>query len=258
LGPHDLVPLAVGALAGIACSFLNTAASSGSAVSLPMLMMIGLSPIMANATNRVPVLIGAVTASVSFWRGGHIRIPLAVKMCIPVTLGAVVGALVAEYLPGRDLGLIITAAVLAAFLLLFGKLKNAIEAVQTEPERFGVREFVMFLVIGAWLGFIVLDGATYLLMALVLAVHVPLVQANALKTVALIPTTIVALAFFAMDGAIDWGVGATMGIGSVAGGVLGAIVATNATAKVWVFRLLVLVIGGEIVHLAVHYLFGTA
>ena len=62
-----------------------------------------------------------------------------------------------------------------------------------------------------------LDGATYLLMALVLAVHLPLVQANALKTVALIPTTLVALAFFAADGAIDWSVGATMGVGSIAG-----------------------------------------
>ncbi|HEX2590046.1 MAG TPA: TSUP family transporter, partial [Rhizomicrobium sp.] len=118
--------------------------------------------------------------------------------------------------------------------------------------------FVLLFAIGAWLGFIVLDGATYLLMALVLSAHVPLVQANALKNVALVPTTLVALIFFALDGAVDWGVGATMGVGGIAGGVLGAVVSTHATAKRWVFRMLVLAISFELVHLAVHYVFHTA
>src|SRR5690606_10682869 len=63
--------LAIAAIAGLACGFLNTVASSGSAVSLPLLMMIGLDPISANATNRLPVLIGGVSASYSFHRSGN-------------------------------------------------------------------------------------------------------------------------------------------------------------------------------------------
>jgi uncharacterized protein len=55
--------LAFAGLAGLACGFLNTAASSGSAVSLPILMAIGLDPVTANATNRLPVLIGAMSAT---------------------------------------------------------------------------------------------------------------------------------------------------------------------------------------------------
>jgi uncharacterized membrane protein YfcA len=254
----DVLPLLVGLGAGIACSFLNTVASSGSAVSLPILMAIGLSPLMANATNRVPVLIGAITAALSFWRGGHVQPLLAFKVCVPVTVGAALGALFAEYLPSRDLGLVITASVMVAFLMLFGKLRQAINTVQSEPERFGLREILIFTAIGFWLGFIVLDGATYLLMALVLAVHAPLIQANAIKNVALIPTTLVALLFFAFDNAIDWGVGAAMGVGGVAGGYFGAMLSTHATAKIWIFRILVVVIAGEIIHLAVHYFFQTA
>ena len=50
--------IAVGA--GLLCGFLNTVASSGSAVTLPLLIFMGLTPSMANATNRVPVLVGAV------------------------------------------------------------------------------------------------------------------------------------------------------------------------------------------------------
>ena len=51
---------------GLLCGFLNTVASSGSAVTLPLLMFMGLTPLIANATNRVPVLIVALIASIAF------------------------------------------------------------------------------------------------------------------------------------------------------------------------------------------------
>ena len=95
---------------------------------------------------------------------------LALRVSIPVTIGTAFGAGLAEVLPGRDLGLMITAAILVALILLFTKLKHAIESVQVGELRFGIREWLWFLLIGVWLGFIVIDGATYLLLALVLAV----------------------------------------------------------------------------------------
>lgn len=249
---------AFAAVAGLACGFLNTVASSGSAVSLPMLMMIGLDPISANATNRVPVLLGALSASGSFQRRGAIPWRMAILVSIPVTLGAMAGAALAEVLPGRDLGLVITAAVLVALILLFTKLKAAIESAVSRGARFGAREFLWFLLIGGWVGFIVLDGATYLLLALVLAVGLPLLGANAIKSVALVPTSVVALALFAAKGNLHWEIGAAMGLGSIAGGLLGVRLAVSEGAKRWIFRLLVLVIVAELVHLAMHYLAKTA
>src|SRR5580765_6097039 len=99
MGSHEFLSLAIGLGAGLICSFLNTVASSGSAVSLPILMSIGLSPLMANATNRVPVLVGALSAAAQFWRRGHVPVLLAFKVCVPVTVGAALGALSAEHLP---------------------------------------------------------------------------------------------------------------------------------------------------------------
>ena len=99
----DVWSLVLGVGAGLACGFLNTAASSGSAVSLPVLMMIGLDPISANATNRVPVLIGALSATVSFSQRKVLPWALAVKVSLPVAIGGLGGAALAEILPGRDL-----------------------------------------------------------------------------------------------------------------------------------------------------------
>jgi hypothetical protein len=52
-------------VAGLLCGFLNTVASSGSAVSLPILLWVGLHAVDANATNRVPVLIPSFPLSVT-------------------------------------------------------------------------------------------------------------------------------------------------------------------------------------------------
>ena len=62
--------LALGA--GVLCGFLNAAASSGSALTLPLLLSLGLPPAVANGTNRVCVLAGMVTASWRFQRAGVI------------------------------------------------------------------------------------------------------------------------------------------------------------------------------------------
>jgi uncharacterized protein len=268
---YDIWSLLLGFGAGLACGFLNTAASAGSAVSLPILMMIGLDPVSANATNRIPVLIGALSATARFhqrkalpWEVAlkvSLPVPLpwevALKVSLPVMMGGLIGAGSAEVLPGRDLALIITAAVLVALVLLFTKLKQAIESATSEPARYGVREFLLFTAIGVWLGFIVLDGATYLLLALTLAVGLPFIQANAVKSAVLVPTTIVAMLVFAFKGNIDWALGAIMGAGSIAGGVLGAQWAMSPQARKWVFWLLVLVICAELVHLLIHYVFKT-
>ena len=41
---------------GLAAGFINTVAAGGSLLTLPILMMIGLPPTVANATNRIAIL----------------------------------------------------------------------------------------------------------------------------------------------------------------------------------------------------------
>jgi uncharacterized protein len=118
----DLILYAVVLLiVGIACGFINTLASSGSAISLPMLMMLGLPALAANATNRLPVLFGSLMALRTFQTQGKVDWSAAWRIVLPATVGSAVGVYLAERIPNRYLGLIITAAVLIALLLLFTK-----------------------------------------------------------------------------------------------------------------------------------------
>src|SRR5690348_17266128 len=123
-------------LAGLLCGFLNTVASSGSAVSLPVLLWIGLHAVDANATNRIPVLIGSLTATISLARQGKIPWAIALSALWPVTIGAAFGALAAVAVPSHDLRAVITAAIVVALVLILTKLKDVLRATDDAVARF--------------------------------------------------------------------------------------------------------------------------
>lgn len=246
---YSLALLAV----GLACGLINTVASSGSAISLPVLMMFGLSPIAANATNRLPVLFGSLMALYTYQQNRQVEWRTGFLVAIPATLGSVIGVLAAEAIPRRDLSLIISAAVLLALLLLFTKVRQMLQRKADQPPRITLWGLLLMLGVGFWLGFIVLDGATYLLLVLVLVFRFDLVHASALKVLLLVTTTLVPIAMFARLGNVRWTEGLLMSAGSLIGGYLGAHLTMKEQAKFWVFRILVAVLVLEIVHLGIQY-----
>ena len=249
------IELVIAAFGGFLCGFLNTVASSGSAVTLPLLVFMGLSPIVANATNRVPVVVAAFIATISFLRAKVIDWKIAIKILIPTVLGSIVGAEFVDTLPQENIKLLISVAVLLAFLLLFSGLKKILQKEFEEVARVRLIENIILFLVGFWLGLIVLDGATYLLLALIVFVRLPLVKANAYKNLVLFVTSAIALSVFARNGEVNWEIGGVMAVGAVLGGLIGARFALNPIAKVWTFRFLVIIISFELVHIGMQYIY---
>jgi uncharacterized membrane protein YfcA len=67
-----LYPLTV--LAGMAAGFINVLAGSGSLITLPLLIFIGLPANIANATNRIGVLLQNVVGVSGFYRRGKLDV----------------------------------------------------------------------------------------------------------------------------------------------------------------------------------------
>jgi uncharacterized protein len=241
------------ALGGLACGFINTLASSGSAVSLPLLVMLGLTDAVANATNRVPVMMGALMASWTFIRERQVDWRAALLLVPPAVIGSIFGVLVAEWLGARQLALLIMGAVLLALLMLFTKIKEALSRAFEQPPRVTPAAILLMLGVGFWLGLVVLDGATYLMLVLMLICGFQLAPANALKAIIISVTTLVPVALFWRAGDILWLEGGIMAVGSVAGGHLGARFSCYPGARRWTFRVLVFVISAELLHLLWHY-----
>lgn len=235
-------------LAGSGMAFANTLASSGSAVSLPVLLSLGLAPELANGTNRVAVLAGALAASASFIRAGRVPWPVVGPLSAAAALGAVVGALLSERVSPAGLHLAIAGALLVALGLLAIKPSRWLTGSDAEPQVGPVQLFLIFL-IGIWAGFIVLDSMTYLLLALVLSVGLSVTAANAAKAVISVAMATVSLVVLVAGGNVEWAAAAPLSVGAAVGAVFAARLALHPSAARWIYRLLVLIIVGEIVQL---------
>ena len=175
------------------------------------------------------------------------------KLLIYLLAVMIGGALLAERLGNRQMGIVITGAVLIALVLIFTKVKKALAKEQDQEPEVTRGAMALILFVGFWLGFIAVDGATDLLLVLMLTCHYALPQANALKALLLAVSTAVAIVMFARGGEILWTEGAIMSIGSLIGASLGARLSNHPQARAWTFKLLVTVILLELAHLAWHY-----
>jgi len=236
--------------AGALCGFLNAAASSGSAITLPLLLALGLPAGVANGTNRLPVLAGLITALWRYQRAGAIPWHLVLRL-LPIFLGAAAaGARLAVMLQMQTIRVVIDVALLLALamVLLHPQRWLSVEDQPSPQRRLPRRLQLLMGAVGFWAGLIVLDTATYLLVCLVLVGGIALPRANAIKVVLLTASVLVSLLVFSWSGEVAWRQALPLMLGSALGGWLGAGLALGPDARLWIYRLLVLALGLEVLH----------
>jgi uncharacterized membrane protein YfcA len=235
-----LYPLVI--LAGFIAGFINTLAGSGSLVTLPLLIFIGLPANVANGTNRIAILLQNVVGVSSFRRKDALDVRGAIWLGIPAAVGALVGAQIAvnldEMLMKRTIGVIMIVFLFIILLRPKRWLQGTLIKLEGRPTAL---QFIIFFFIGIYGGFIQAGVGIFLLAGLVLAVGYDLVRANAVKVGIVLVFTIFALAVFIKNGQVNFLIGFILAIGNMLGAWIGARVAVEKGAE-WVRRLLILVI----------------
>jgi len=79
-------------LAGLTGGFLNTVAGGGSLITLPVLIFMGLPSSVANATNRVAIILQTIFAVSGFKSKGVSTFPYSLYLGISALFGATIGA----------------------------------------------------------------------------------------------------------------------------------------------------------------------
>jgi uncharacterized membrane protein YfcA len=233
-----LAVIAAGFLAG----FINTLAGSGSLVTLPILIFIGLPATVANGTNRVAIVLQNVVAGTSFHRQNLLDVRGAVILGLPAVAGSIIGAQIAvnlnEALMRRTIGAVMVIMLLIILVRPQRWLQGTLDHLKSKPT---LLQLLMFFGIGVYGGFIQAGVGIFLLAALVLGVGYDLVRANAVKVGLVLFFTLFALAVFVYNGQVDWLVGFILAIGNMLGAWVAARVAAEKGA-VWVRRLLVAIV----------------
>jgi uncharacterized membrane protein YfcA len=204
--------------AGFIAGFVNTLAGSGSLVTLPALMFLGLPAGLANGTNRVAILMQNIVAVSSFHEHRVLEFRRGVTLAVPAVVGAVIGARIAVGLDEETLRRTIGALMLVMGVVIFLKprrwLEGRGEGESKVPSWVGA---LLFFLVGMYGGFIQAGVGLFLLACLVLASGFDLVRANAVKVLIVLCFTVFTLAVFVRHGQVDWVVGLVLGFGNMLG-----------------------------------------
>lgn len=195
-------------------------AGGGSNLTIPALMVLGLPADIANATNRVSVLLQSLTATKGFKSHGKLDIP-DLKSIVGVTIiGGVFGAASASYMPPEYLKpTLLLAMIIMAGIILF-KPSTVSPPEGTIP--FSVSEskkqsIPMLFLAGFYGGFVQAGVGFILIAAIAGSLRYDLVRANALKIVCTAAFTAIALVIFIFRDQVLWLPGLTLAVGSMFG-----------------------------------------
>ena len=204
--------------AGVVASVLNVVAGGGSFLTLPILIFLGLPSVVANATNRVGVLMQNLSAIWGFHHAGVLDWRWALTASVPALFGSAIGTWAALYI-GDELFRRILAIVMVVITIatLFAPDPRPDHAAQS------ARSWLVasgFFLVGLYGGFLQ-AGVGFLVLAITTWSGVDLVRGNAIKVVSVLLVTILALAIFAASGTIHWPMGIALALGNTIGGLIG-------------------------------------
>jgi uncharacterized membrane protein YfcA len=219
--------------AGILAGFINTLAGSGSLITLPLLMFMGLPANVANATNRIGIFLQSGVGAVSFRNHKVFEYREGIWFAIPATVGSLVGAIAAVNLSSDLMETIIGGLLFFMFFIVLYKPEKWIREnagrIEGRPKAW---QLIIFFLIGLYGGFIQAGVGFILLAGLVLGAGVNLTKANALKVFIVFIYTSVALVVFIINGQISYLAGLILAFGSMIGAYLASRVATRKGPKV--------------------------
>lgn len=223
---------------------INTLAGNGSVITLSILTeLIGLPGNLANGTNRIGVLFNGLGGTLGFLKGRKLQIHGGRKMIIPVVIGALAGVYIATIVSNEQFIRVFRILMIAMFVVLLAKPERWLIGSKGEKELPYLIVLPLLLILGFYGGFIQMGMGIFYLAILVLGMNYPLVEANAIKIIAVAIYTLLVVAIFQWKGLVDWKIGLLMGAGQFAGGWLTAHYAVRSQkANLWAFRLLVFVI----------------
>ena len=240
---HYIIAVFAGMLAG----FINTLAGSGSLITLPMLIFLGLPANVANATNRIGIFCAALVGTWTFRKGGHLSIRMGnlAWLFIPIIGGSIVGAQVAAKLSAQAMHQVIGVVMIIMLAVILIKPKHwLVEATDAfKPRHHVLLTVAIFFLIGVYGGLVQAGVGILLLVALVLYAKYSLVQANGLKVLTVLVFTAPALAIFIWNDQVNWPLGLLLALGQCIGAWIGARLATrHKHANLWIRRLLILIV----------------
>jgi hypothetical protein len=248
-GSNDLAVVVLLVLTGFLTGILNMVAAGGSALVIPLLVTLGLPPGLANTTNHVPAVVGFASGA---WKFHRLRVmPWAdgFRLAIPMTIGSLAGTYTASVVNDDVTRYVVVASLVLTLALALAKPERWTSASASSGAGAPSSPWMVTfgVALGFWAGLVVVGAGGLLLVTLVVIFNRRIAEANALKSLSLGLALLPAVALLAWRRDIVWSWAVPLSVGSIAGSMVGARLALHPSVGSWAFRILLVVISGELV-----------
>ena len=234
-------------VAGLAAGWVDAVVGGGGLLQLPALLLIpGITPVQALATNKMGSIFGTTTSAVTYYRRAHPDLRTALPMAGVALAGSFGGAVLAVSLPSSVFKPIIVVALIV--VAVFTATKPTVGEL-TKLRHQGRRHYgtagAIGLAIGFYDGLIGPGTGSFLIISMVTFLGYNFLAASAKAKIVNMATNLGALAFFLPNGALLWGIGLILGLANMVGGYIGARMAVKQGSKF--IRVVFLVVVGALI-----------
>jgi uncharacterized protein len=229
---HELLPhvFVLLVLAAFLAGFIDSIAGGGGLITVPVLLLAGLSPVQALGTNKLQSLFGSGSATCSYAAKGHVSLGRQWKSAAISAIGSALGAFVATRVSSEWLRAILPFLMIAIAIYFLAK---PVISDEERAQRLPPVVFMATLVplIGFYDGIFGPGTGSFFMLAFVTLAGYGLLKATAHTKLLNFASNVGAFAVFSLSGAVDWRIGILMGAAQFLGARVGAHTAMNNGAK---------------------------
>lgn len=218
------------AFVAFGAGFIDSIAGGGGLITLPALLLAGMSPAQALATNKLQGLFGSGSATIAYAAKGHVDLRKQLPTALLTLAGSALGAVLATVIPGEWMRTALPPMLIAIALYFLVKpnMSDVDRTRRLSPFLFGL---CIAPAIGFYDGVFGPGAGSFYMLAFVSLAGFGVLKATAHTKLLNFSSNVGAFAFFAFAGLVSWKVGLLMGVCSFAGARIGAGVAMKSGAK---------------------------
>jgi len=218
-------------LAGVAAGTINTVVGSGTLITFPTLLAMGVPPVTANVSNTIGLVPGSLSGALGYRRELAGQRPRLLRLGAASLLGGLTGGVLLLTLPPGAFNAIVPVLIaLGVLLVVVGPAISRRVAARAEargvdvPDHGPVWVWVLVFAAGIYGGYFGAAQGVLLMAILGIGLDETMQRNNATKNVLAMLVNGVAAVLFIVVAHVDWRVAGLIALGSIVGGQLGATV----------------------------------
>lgn len=218
----ELLILGIGAIAAFISAVVDTIAGGGGLITLPVLLLLGLSPQAALGTNKLQAVFGSGTAAYKFFRYGGMTFKELLPGIIYTFIGASVGTVAVIWMNPNHLKKFIPYLLAVALIYMLLAPQKKLEAGQKACIKLGTFLLLSGLILGFYDGFFGPGTGSLWCIAMMFFVGFPLTKATMHTKVYNFTSNLFSLLWFVCAGHYFLWLGLIMGVAQSFGAMIGA------------------------------------